>query len=141
LVLLGGVAPSALSAAGLGSVGSVAFGIGILGGVVLWGYGLWWLGLAVLKIAYYLREGLPFNLGWWGFTFPVAVYTLASLALGRTTHFLPFTVAGGLLTIALAALWIVVAMRTARGAWRRDLFLAPCLTQVRLVARFEADAV
>jgi hypothetical protein len=30
------------------------------------GYGAWWLGLAGLKTIRYLREGLPFNLGWWG---------------------------------------------------------------------------
>ena len=141
LVLLGGAAPQVLGAEGLQSIGDVAFGAGILGGTLLWGYGLWWLGLAVLKIAHYLRDGLPFNLGWWGFTFPLAVYTLASFALGRVTHFLPFTVAGSVLTLVLTALWLIVATRTVRGAWRRDLFSAPCLSRGPAIARFEADTV
>lgn len=79
LVVLGAAAPTVFAANGLASVGEVAFGLGVIGGLILWGYGVWWLSLAVLKTVCYLREGLPFNLGWWGFTFPLAVYTLASL--------------------------------------------------------------
>ena len=58
-------------------VGDVAFGLGVVGGLVLWGYGAWWLMLAVMKTAFYLRSGMPFNLGWWGFTFPLGVYSLS----------------------------------------------------------------
>ena len=61
--------------------------------------------LAVLKTARYLRDGLPFNLGWWGFTFPLAVYTLATLALAHVTHFALFTISGGVLVVCLAAFW------------------------------------
>lgn len=127
LVLLGNNAPALFAARGLASVGDVAFGAGILGAVVLWGYGVWWLVLAVLKTAQYLRQGFPFNLGWWALTFPVAVYALATLALARTTGFELFTVVGGLLVVALAVLWSIVAIRTARGAWHGRLFVSPCL--------------
>ena len=62
----------------------------LIGGLILWGYGVWWLSLAILKTVRYLRQGLPFNLGWWGFTFPLAVYTLATLALARIHRAQPF---------------------------------------------------
>ena len=100
---------------------------------------IWWLSLAVLKTVRYLREGLPFNLGWWGFTFPLAVYALATLALARVTGLSLFAFIGGALTICLAIFWVVVAARTARGAWNTTLFAAPCLKGLEAPARFEAD--
>jgi hypothetical protein len=34
---------------------------------------------------------------------------------------------GALLVAALTVMWLVVASRTAVGAWRGELFVAPCL--------------
>ncbi len=127
LLLLGGEAPAAFTANGLPGVGEVAFAVGLIGGVVLWGYGIWWLAVAVLKTVRYLREGLPFNLGWWGFTFPPGVYALATLALARVTHLALFAMVGEALVVCLAGFWLLVASRTAHGAWRGTLFVAPCL--------------
>jgi C4-dicarboxylate transporter/malic acid transport protein len=141
LVVLGAAAPAIFAANGLASVGEVAFGLGVIGGLILWGYGVWWLSLAVLKTVRYLREGLPFNLGWWGFTFPLAVYALATLALARVTGLGLFGFAGGGLAVCLAIFWLVVASRTVRGAWSTTLFAAPCLSQANPQARFEADVV
>ena len=141
LVLLGTAAPAIFAANGLATVGDVALGLGVIGGLILWGYGAWWLGLAVLKTARYLRDGLPFNLGWWGFTFPLAVYSLATLALARVTGLSLFGFAGGGLTVCLAIFWVIVASRTLRGAWSTTLFVAPCLNQANAPARFEADVV
>lgn len=141
LLLLGGAAPAIFATNGLGGVGDVAFGLGVVGALMLWGYGAWWLGLATLKTIRYVREGLPFNLGWWGFTFPLAVYTLATLALARVTQIGAFAVCGAVLTAAIAVLWTIVAAGTARGAWHGTLFVAPCLKDEPMPARFEADAV
>jgi C4-dicarboxylate transporter/malic acid transport protein len=141
LVLLGTAAPAIFAANGLATVGEFALGLGVIGGLILWGYGAWWLGLAVLKTARYLRDGLPFNLGWWGFTFPLAVYSLATLALARVTGLSLFGFAGGGLTVCLAIFWVIVASRTLRGAWSTTLFVAPCLNQANAPARFEADVV
>ncbi len=141
LILLGGDAPQIFAEHGLPIVGDVAFGLGAVGGIVLWGYGLWWLALAALKTLRYVREGLPFNLGWWGFTFPLGVYALATLALARLTHFGLFEIMGGILIAGLCAFWAVVAARTAHGAWHGHLFVAPCLKGGNATARFEADAV
>ena len=139
LVVLGAAAPKIFAANGLASVGEVAFGLGVLGGLILWGYGIWWLSLAILKTVRYLREGLPFNLGWWGFTFPLAVYTLATFALARVTGLSLFSFVGGALAVCLAIFWVVVASRTLRGAWTTTLFVAPCLKGAKAPVRFEAD--
>jgi tellurite resistance protein TehA-like permease len=125
LVLLGGDAPAIFAVAGLPDVGKVALGIGIIGGTMLWGYGAWWLLLAILKTGRYLREGLPFNLGSWGFTFPLGVYSLATLALARATRLAFFSVIGSVLVTCLAALWFIVAVLTVVGAWDGHLLVAP----------------
>jgi len=140
LLLLGGDAPELFAAAGMPMVGQVANGAGIIGGLMLWGYGVWWLILAVMKTAHYLRRGMPFNLGWWGFTFPLGVYSLATLALGRATHLNFFTVAGGVLVLCLTGFWAVVASRTARGALSGALFVSPCLS-LKIPDQFEVDVV
>lgn len=127
LLLLGRNAPPVFAANGLADIGDAASAIGVIGGLMLWGYGVWWLALAVIKTVHYLRKGLPFNLGWWGFTFPLGVYTLATLALADATHLSFFGVSGGALVVCLAAFWLLVASRTARGAWQGHLFFAPCL--------------
>ena len=104
--------------------------------------GLWnsgWLSLAILKTGRYLREGLPFNLGWWGFTFPLAVYTLATFALARVTGLSLFSFVGGALAVCLAIFWVVVASRTLRGAWTTTTSVAPCLKGAKAPVRFEAD--
>jgi Voltage-dependent anion channel len=139
LVVLGGAAAPIFAANGLASVGEVAFGLGAIGGLMLWGYGVWWLSLAILKTVRYLRGGLPFNLGWWGFTFPLAVYTLAALALARVMGLGLFSFVGAGLALCLAIFWVIVASRTLRGAWTTTLFIAPCLNAASAPVRFEAD--
>ncbi|MDB5460092.1 MAG: C4-dicarboxylate transporter [Caulobacteraceae bacterium] len=128
LLVLGGAAPAIFAANGLGGYGSAARGIGLIGGLLLWGYGFWWAAMAVIITARYLREGLPFNLGWWGYTFPLGVYAVCTLKLATLLPIGAFAVFGAGLVIALAAMWLVVGARTLRGAWRGDLFVSPCLT-------------
>lgn len=142
LLLLGADAPHVAAAVGMPMLGPVAQGIGLIGGVSLWGYGIWWLALAVLTTLRYLRtEGLPFNLGWWGFTFPLGVYTAATLALAHQTGLLVFTVAGVGFVLLLATLWGIVASRTALGMARGTLFYSPCLVRGSIPADFESDVV
>ncbi|HGM5580187.1 TPA: TDT family transporter [Pseudomonas putida] len=129
MLLLGGDAPAVFAANGLGNLGEVARGLGLVAGMVLWGAGLWWLLTAVLITLRYMRQGMPFNLGWWGFTFPLGVYSLATLKLAAWLGLGFFTVFGQVLVVMLALLWLVVASRTVKGAWRGELFVSPCIAR------------
>ena len=129
LLVLGADSPAIFAAHGLAAFGSVAAGAGAVGGLLLWGYGVWWLAMGVLVTLRYLRDGLPFNLGWWAYTFPVGVYAVATLRLASTLHASVFAVFGGVLVLALAAMWLLVGARTLAGAWSGRLFVAPCLVE------------
>ncbi|MCX7097877.1 MAG: TDT family transporter [Methylococcales bacterium] len=127
LLLLGEAAPDILLAKQLGSYALGIKSVSLFCGVLLWGYGLWWLAVALLITLRYLREGFPFNLGWWAYTFPLGVYAVATLKLSTILPILAFKLFGGLMVIALAILWLVVGKRTVCGAWCGELFIAPCL--------------
>lgn len=127
LMALGGAAPAILAANGLERFGATMEGVGLVGGLLLWGYGLWWLAMATLVTVRYLRDGLPFNLGWWGYTFPIGVYAVTTLRLGGILPIPAIHAFGVALVLLLVAVWTIVAVRTVLGAWRGDLFVAPCL--------------
>ena len=127
MLVLGADAPAILTAHGLAGVGTVAQGIGVVAGLCLWGFGLWWLALATLITIRYWRAGVPFNLGWWGYTFPLGVYTVATFRLGTTLNLMFFGIVGTVLTVALAAMWLLVGAKTLAGAWRGNLFVSPCI--------------
>ena len=130
LLVLGSAAPAVFAAHGLAGIGEIARGLGLLGALLLWGLGLWWLALAVLVTQRHAREGMPFNLGWWGFTFPLGVYALTTLRLGEALAAPFFTNLGAVLVVLLAVLWILVASRTLAGAYRGSLFVSPCIAHL-----------
>ena len=129
LLVLGRDAPVVLGPAGLADAAVAAHGLGLIGGLVLWAYGAWWLLMAAAITLSYLRQGLPFNMGWWGFTFPLGVFTLATYALAPQTGLSIFTTFGAVLTAVLAAFWGVVMVRTCIAGYHGHLFAAPCLGQ------------
>ncbi|MCW0920629.1 TDT family transporter [Pseudomonas sp. RG1] len=131
MLLLGGEAPAIFAANGLPGVGEIASGLGLVAGITLWGFGLWWMLMALLITVRYLRDGIPFNLGWWGFTFPLGVYSLATLKLASVLNLTFFSVFGTALVILLAAMWLIVGKRTVQGAWRGELFVSPCIAGLK----------
>ncbi|WP_298289257.1 TDT family transporter [Thiomonas sp.] len=128
LLTLGAAAPQAFAATVMAPVAAVAAPLGVIGALVLWGLGLWWLVTAVALTAIQVRRGLPFNLGWWGFTFPLGVYAAATLTLGVRTGMPFFTAFAAMLIVALSGAWLVVAVRSAHGLWHGHLVHAPCLS-------------
>jgi C4-dicarboxylate transporter/malic acid transport protein len=81
---------------------------------MMWGFGLWWM-VAALVV---LRRGyarLPFSLSWWGFTFPLAAWTIATIVLGHAWDSGLVTAVGVVATAALLGLWGFVATRTVLG--------------------------
>lgn len=131
LLVLGQAAGPTFAGTPLAEAAHFAQPFGLLGGLLLWGYGLWWWGMAWLFTLRYLRDGLPFNMGWWGFTFPLGVYTAATLTLAQETGWKGFDMFGALLVVQLAVFWIVVTLRTLHGMWHGYLFQAPCLAWER----------
>jgi len=130
LLVLGNDAPAIFAARGMAEIGIVAQGIGVIGALLLWGFGLWWLLLATIITIRYFRAGVPFNLGWWGYTFPLGVYTVATFRLGTTLHVAAFGIAGAILTAALAIMWTLVAALTVHGGWKGKLFVSPCIAGI-----------
>ena len=131
LLLLGADAPAIFAANGLARIGEIVEGLGLISGVILWGVGLWWIVMAAMITVRYFRSGIPFNLGWWGFTFPLGVYSLATLRLGSVLHLTFFNIAGCVLVLALALMWLVVGKRTLVGAYRGELFVSPCIAGLK----------
>lgn len=127
LLLLGHDAAAMPTVFGLPGFGAVAQALGLIGGLVLWGYGVWWLMMAAIMTLTYLREGLPFNMGWWGFTFPLGVFTLATFRLGAATGMGLFTGLAAIFTLVLLGFWLLVGARTLAGGYNGRLFVAPCL--------------
>lgn len=127
LLLISQNAPAVLEANGLGPVAQAMGGASLLAAILLWGYGIWWLATAVLITLHVARQGLPFNMGWWGFTFPLGVYAVATLHLSVVLPIPALTLAGAALVAMLVCAWLIVSVRTLRGAWDRSLFVAPCL--------------
>lgn len=131
LALMAAEAGPVLAANGLSAYGNGIAAASLLGAVLLWGYGLWWMAMAIALTGRYLRHGMPFNMGWWGFTFPLGVYTVATLKLAALLGFSPLARFGEGLTVALVLIWVLVTVRTLRGAFSLSLFEDPSIEHFR----------
>ncbi|AYF89006.1 TDT family transporter [Pseudomonas sp. JS3066] len=127
LLSLGKAMPAAFADTPLAGVAELARDLGLLGSLLLWGAALWWLVMALFCTRRHLRQDMRFNLGWWGFTFPLAVFTLATFELQRRTGMDFFGPIGAALALGLALIWLQVMARTLAGLWHGELFQAPCL--------------
>jgi C4-dicarboxylate transporter/malic acid transport protein len=94
----------------------------LLYGVPTWGFAMLWLCLAAAMTIRTVRRGMAFGLTWWSFTFPVGTCVTGTISLAVRTHSVALHWASIGLFALLAAAWLVVAARTAAGAWRGRLF-------------------
>lgn len=113
----------------LSVAGDIAWILGIFIALIMWGFGICWLIFALATI--WNARPFPFNMGWWGFTFPLGVYAISTIQFGVEMPSLFFRVLGTILAVAVVLLWIVVAAGTAKGAWKGHLFYAPCLKNLK----------
>ncbi|QQV10560.1 TDT family transporter [Acinetobacter johnsonii] len=127
LLVLGHQAPMLMASLGLAQLGQFFQQAGILASLILLGFGLWWLGIAVLTTLHHAKQDLPFNLGWWGLTFPLGVYTLAILTLAQQLNLAFLYAVGYAFAAILMLLWSLVATKTAQGFYQGHLFFSPCL--------------
>lgn len=58
----------------------------------MWSFGLIWLVFALATVLY--SSPFPFNMGWWGFTFPLGVYSANTIELGLEMDIMFFKVLG-----------------------------------------------
>lgn len=72
--------------------GSMAYVLGVFISLLMWSFGLIWLVFALATVLY--SSPFPFNMGWWGFTFPLGVYAANSMELGIELNLMFFKVFG-----------------------------------------------
>lgn len=112
--------------------GRIAYVLGFFVALIMWGWGLLWLCFALAAFWKTARDQrVPFNMGWWGFTFPLGVYASSTILIGQELPSLFFRVLGTIFGVAVILLWVVIAAGTARGAYSGVLFNAPCLVQLK----------
>ncbi|KUJ20747.1 sulfite efflux pump SSU1 [Mollisia scopiformis] len=104
--------------------GDILYVVGWLVATMMWGFGFVWLFFAFASIT---RRPFPFNMGWWGFTFPLGVYTTSTLQMAEELPSGFFRVLGTILAIIVTILWLVVATITFWQAMTGEIFFAPCL--------------
>jgi tellurite resistance protein TehA-like permease len=109
--------------------GPILYVLGFISALLLWSFGILFLFLALASI--YISRPFPFNMGWWGFTFPLGVFAASTIQIGLELPSTFFRVLGTVFSAAVVLLWIVVAVGTARGAWSGKLFFAPCLGNLK----------
>ena len=63
-----------------GNPGAIFYVMGYMIALIMWGFGIVWLFFALASIS---RSKFPFNMGWWGFTFPLGVFTVSTTTLGK----------------------------------------------------------
>ncbi len=134
MIGLGPVAVAGLALVKMASVGAVLFrslapAVGLLSrlaATALWGFGVWWLIAAVgMLVVHYLRHGrIPYEVGWWGFIFPLGAFTILTVNLAKAWGLPWLQWVGAALFVLLGLFWLFVAgwtvwaMRTGQ-AWRR----------------------
>ena len=127
LLVLGAQAPQVLAFVQMQQLGVFFQNAGIVASFILLGFGIWWFAIAILTTLKHAAKDLPFNLGWWGLTFPLGVFTLAVLNLGHQIHVNFIVDAGLAFATILMLLWTMVMAKTIKGMYQGHLFFSPCL--------------
>ncbi|CAK7267639.1 Plasma membrane sulfite pump involved in sulfite metabolism [Sporothrix epigloea] len=109
--------------------GTVLYMFGIIAGLCSWGAGLGWLAFAVISIL--TTKSFPFNMGWWGFVFPLGVLTSCTGMLATEMSSTFFKVVTMIFSSCVFCLWILVAVKTTIMVISGDIFVAPCLRNLQ----------
>ncbi|KAF2733571.1 hypothetical protein EJ04DRAFT_438699 [Polyplosphaeria fusca] len=117
--------------------GDILFVLGFSVAIIMWGFGLVWLFFAIASIS---RSKFPFNMGWWGFTFPIGVYTMSTLLIAEELPSEFFKILGTAFGTSVLLLWLLVASGTAKNALYGNLFEAPCLVEIKKKCSKEAES-
>ncbi|MGW7198110.1 TDT family transporter [Streptomyces chryseus] len=118
---LADVAPGAIGAPYADALGTFA----VLYGVPVMGFALMWLALAAAMVAGAARNGMPFAMTWWAFTFPVGTCVTGAAGLARHTGLDALGWLAAALYAGLVLAWAVAGVRTLRGLVSGALLAAP----------------
>ncbi|GAB7034588.1 TDT family transporter [Streptomyces platensis subsp. malvinus] len=118
---LADVAPGVVDASTAHAMGAFA----VLYGVPVTGFALLWLALATALVVRAVRNGMPFAMTWWGFTFPLGTCVTGAAGLARHTGLTALTWLAVALYVLLVAAVAVTAARTASGLARGRLLVPP----------------
>ncbi|WP_308409538.1 TDT family transporter [Streptomyces sp. A3M-1-3] len=118
---LADVAPGAIGDPYAGALGAFA----VVYGVPVMGFALLWLALAGAMVVRAARNGMPFAMTWWAFTFPVATCVTGAAGLARYTGLAAFEWLAAALFVFLLAAWAVAGFRTLRGLFSGVLLAQP----------------
>ncbi|KAH7330538.1 C4-dicarboxylate transporter/malic acid transport protein-like protein [Rhexocercosporidium sp. MPI-PUGE-AT-0058] len=129
IIVLGKLArnvfPVTHSLAKVADAGNIFYAMGFLVGLILWGFSIVWFVVAVVMIS--TSGGFPFNMGWWGFIFPIGVFTLLTISIGEELESSFFKVLSCVLTGICVVMWVGISARTVQRSWAGKMFYAPCL--------------
>ncbi|KAF8320764.1 hypothetical protein DL93DRAFT_2052461 [Clavulina sp. PMI_390] len=101
---------------------NAVYAVSIIVAFVLWGVGFFWLCNAIMAIFEVMcRQKVPFNMGWWGFTFPVGVFATATTSLGRELDSTALNIAGTFISLCVVVSWGFVATKTVILRWEGSL--------------------
>lgn len=106
--------------------GDTLYSMGFIVALVLWGYGLAWLFFALASIS---RYKFPFNMGWWGFTFPLGVFSVSTTTMAKELPSAFFKGLGSFFSVVVILLWLMVSAGTIKGAFTGVIFYAPCAAE------------
>ena len=124
-IVLGPLGQSVTAANALGNVAGdalpapyahAASALGVFYGLPTLGFGLLWMAIAGAVTLRTVRDGMPFALTWWGFTFPVGTMATGATALAAHTGSDALTDLAIALYVLLVTAWAIVATRTFRHA-------------------------
>ncbi len=103
-------------------------GIGMFIGIAMWTLATWWLLIAIIATIHYIRtKALKFNLGFWAYTFPLGVYTMATVTLASLMKSSLIHVYAVILVVTLCIIWVFVFLRTLTGFYGGGLINDPTL--------------
>jgi len=112
--------------------GEIIFIISTMVGLILWGLGIWWLAHGITSVLVRLKEGrITFNMGFWGFIFPLGVFATATISLGNAIPSAFFKILATVFIICLMLLWFWIAGKTLYKTITRTIFYAPCLAEMQ----------
>ena len=120
----------------------IVFVISTIVALMLWGMGLWWLFHGMYSvIARRLHGRLRFNMGFWGFIFPLGVFNSATYALTEAIPSVFFSYLAMVFLVALVLLYVWVVLGTLHGTYKGTLRMSPCLTDTYAASSLHRDSV